>query len=194
MKFKVGDKVRAKVYGEDLVGVIKEIDSDSKPYLVYFDGWNGGHNGNDVCRGKYEGDHCWYLYGQNLELIERGENIMKKSDLENGAIVELRNGNKYILLFNCCRYGYKKDLFISLNNGGYLEFDDYNENLNDCSNKKLDIMKVCQNAYVGNNIRSHILKQGEDDWNWIREEETGMTISEIEEKLGISNLKIKKED
>ena len=38
------------------------------------------------------------------------------------------------------------------------------------------------------------LKQNEDDWTWIREEETVMTISEIEEKLGISNLKIKKED
>ena len=119
---------------------------------------------------------------------------MKKSDLENGAIVELRNGDKYILLFNCCKYGNKENLFISLEDGGYLKFSDYNENLNDCSDKKFDIMKVCQHDYVGNNIRSHVLKQGEDDWTWVREEETVMTISEIEEKLGISNLKIKKED
>ena len=42
MKFKVGDKIRAEVNGEDLVGVIKEIDSDFKPYLVYFYGWTGG--------------------------------------------------------------------------------------------------------------------------------------------------------
>ena len=119
---------------------------------------------------------------------------MKKSDLKNGAIVELRNGDKYILLFNCCKYGNKETLFISLNSGGYLEFDNYDENLNDCSNKKFDIMKACQNNYVGNNIRSHILKRNEDDWTWIRGEETVMTISEIEEKLGISNLKIKKED
>lgn len=55
-------------------------------------------------------------------------------------------------------------------------------------------MKVCQHNYAGNNIRSHVLKQGEDDWTWIRKEETVMTISEIEEKLGISNLKIKIED
>lgn len=119
---------------------------------------------------------------------------MKKSDLKNGAIVEIRNGDKYILLFNCCKYGNKENLFISLNNGGYLNFSNYNENLNDCDGKDYDIMKVCQNAYVGNNIRSHVLKQGEDDWTWVREEETVMTISEIEEKLGISNLKIKKED
>lgn len=119
---------------------------------------------------------------------------MKKSDLKNGAIVETRNGDKFILLFNCCNDGNKEDLFISLEDGRYLKFDDYDENLNDCSDKDYDIMKVCQNKYVGDNIRSHILKQNEDDWTWIREEETVMTISEIEEKLGISNLKIKIED
>lgn len=193
MKFKVGDKVKAKVQGQELVGVIKEINHDVK-YLCYFDSWFGGHNGNDACRGNYKGNHCWYLDERDLEFVERGENIMRKSDLENGAIVEIRNGDKYILLFNCCKYGNKEDLFISLNNGGYLNFSNYNENLNDCDDKDYDIMKVCQNAYVGNNIRSHVLKQGEDDWTWVREEETVMTISEIEKKLGISNLKIKKED
>lgn len=119
---------------------------------------------------------------------------MKKSDLENGAIVELRNGKKYILLFNCCTFGNKEDLFISLNNGCYLQLSDYNEDLKNCDDNDYDIMKVCQNKYVGSNIRNHISKQNEDNWTWIREEETVMTISEIEEKLGISNLKIKKED
>ena len=120
--------------------------------------------------------------------------MMRKSNLDNGAIVELRNGDKYILLFNCCTFGNKKDLFISLDDGCYLQLSDYDENLNNCSNKKFDIMKVCRNKYVGSNIRNHISKQNEDDWTWIREEETVMTISEIEEKLGISNLKIKKEE
>ena len=157
---------------------------------VYFDGWNKGHNG----RSSYKGNHCWWFGDYELELIERGEKDMKKSDLENGAIVELRNGKKYILLFNCCTFGNKEDLFISLDDGCYLKLSNYNENLNDCSDENYDIMKVCQNDYVGDNIRSHILKQNEDDWTWIREEKTVMTISEIEEKLGISNLKIKKED
>lgn len=119
---------------------------------------------------------------------------MKKSDLKNGAIVELRNGDKYILLFNCCKYGNKENLFISLEDGGYLQLSDYNEDLKDCDDNDYDIMKLCQNDYVRDNIRSHILKQDKDDWTWIRGEETVMTISEIEEKLGISNLKIKKED
>lgn len=196
MKFKVGDKVRAKVNGEDLVGVVKEINSGfgNDSNLVYFHDWHGGHDGNGYSLKGHQGDSFWYLNNKELELIEREKNIMKKSDLKNGAIVETRNGNKYILLFNCCNRGDREDLFISLNSGGYLNFSHYNENLKCCSDKDFDIMKVCQNDYVGDNIRSHILKRNEDDWTWIREEETVMTISEIEEKLGISNLKIKKED
>lgn len=120
--------------------------------------------------------------------------MMRKSNLENGAIVETRNGEKFILLFNCLLFDNQKDLLISLEDGGYVNFSNYNENLNNCSDKDHDIMKVCQNRYVGYNICSHILKQNEDNWTWIREEETVMTISEIEEKLGISNLKIKKEE
>lgn len=193
MKFKVGDKVRAEVHGEELVGVIKEIDSDSKPYLVYFYGWTEGHNGNGSSKGKYEGDHCWWLSNDDLELIERGEKDMKKSDLKSGAIVETRDGNKYILLLKIKSYDEIEDLLVNLANGYYLPYLEYNEDLTH-NDKLLDIMKICQHEYVGDNIRRHILKQDEDDWTWIREEETVMTISEIEEKLGISNLKIKKED
>ena len=119
---------------------------------------------------------------------------MKKSDLKNGAIVEIRNGYKYILLLNCGDERHRNDLLISLNSGGCLYLSSYDENLKDCDDEYYDIMKVCQCEYVGDNIISHILKQNEDNWTWIREEETVMTISEIEEKLGISNLKIKKED
>lgn len=119
---------------------------------------------------------------------------MKKSDLRNGTIVELRNGDKYILLFDCCDERHRNDLLISLNNGGCLYLSSYDESLEDEDDEYFDIMKVCQREYVGDNICSHILKQNEDNWTWIREEETVMTISEIEEKLGISNLKIKKED
>ena len=119
---------------------------------------------------------------------------MKKSDLKNGAVVELRNGDKYILLLNtyCCDE--KDDYFISLRNGGYLEFDDYDENLeSEDGEKEYDIMKVCQNAYVGDNFRNHVIND-RDKWTWKRQEEVVMTISEIEEKLGINGLKIKKED
>lgn len=119
---------------------------------------------------------------------------MKKSDLKNGAVVELRNGDKYILLLNTYYCNEKDDYLISLRNGGYIEFDDYDKNLESKDGeKKYDIMKVCQNEYVGDNFRNHVIND-RDKWTWKRQEEVVMTISEIEEKLGINGLKIKKED
>ena len=132
---------------------------------------------------------------------------MKKSDLKNGAIVKLRNGDKYILLFDY-NHPYphdKDDILISLNDGCWLNISDYDEDLKDCNMSEFDIMKVAQSDYVGDDIYNHIINhndewtwvrdesEDENDWNWTQEE-TVMTISEIEEKLGISNLKIKKED
>ena len=192
LKFKVGDKVRTKVHGQDLVGVVKEIDLGIEPYLVYFENWHYGHNGNDLCKGKYEGYHCWWFEDDKLELVERGEDIMKKSDLKSGAIVELRNGDKYMLFLDV-ENSYTKNMLVSLKDGGYLDFDDYNDDLKDCSNAKYDIVKICQNDYIGNNFRDHVINDT-DNWTWVREEEVVMTISEIEKKLGIENLKIKKED
>lgn len=127
---------------------------------------------------------------------------MNKSDLRNGAIVKLRNGDKYILLFDSNHPHDKDDVLISLNDGCWLNLSDYDEDLKDCSMSDFDIMKVAQSDYVGDDIYNHIINHN-DEWTWVRdgsedesedESETVMTISEIEKKLGISNLKIKKED
>lgn len=128
--------------------------------------------------------------------------MMKKSDLRNGAIVETRDGDKLILLFGCSRYNNSDNSLISLTNGTWLSFSIYNDDLTYCYDSEFDIMKVAQSDYVGDDIRNHIINHN-DEWTWVRDEsedesederETVMTISEIEEKLGISNLKIKKED
>lgn len=123
---------------------------------------------------------------------------MKKSDLRNGAIVKLRNGDKYILLFDCNYPRGRDNLLISLNDRCWLNLSDYDEDLKDCNMSDFDIMKVAQSDCVGDDIYNHIINHN-DEWIWVRDEdedesETVMTISEIEEKLGISNLKIKKED
>ena len=110
------------------------------------------------------------------------------------TIVELRNGDKYILLLNTYHADEKNDYLISLGNGGYIKFDDYDENLESKDGEKeFDIMKICQEYYVGDNFRNHVIYD-RDKWTWKRQEEVLMTISEIEEKLGIKGLKIKKED
>lgn len=63
---------------------------------------------------------------------------MKKSDLEFGNVVELRNGQKYVVYHS----GYEKAL-VSLLNGWGTDIDFYNENLTyDYGIKGFDIVKV----------------------------------------------------
>ncbi len=59
---------------------------------------------------------------------------MKKSDLDYGNVVELRNGDKYLL---------HNDDFISLTGTGYLPFDNYHQDFTDIDGDvEFDIMKV----------------------------------------------------
>lgn len=58
---------------------------------------------------------------------------MKKSELENGMIVELRNGNKYIVIKD---YTNKrpiniatKDVLLEINGNGYMSLDTYTDDL-----------------------------------------------------------------
>lgn len=118
---------------------------------------------------------------------------MKKSDLKSGAIVELRNKIKLMLLLNANNFGNKDDIFVDLRTGDFTRLSNYDEDMKNICIADFDIMKVSQPHYVGDNFRNHIFHDG-DEWDWIRDEEVIMTISEIEEKLGIRNLKIKKED
>ena len=59
---------------------------------------------------------------------------MKKSDLEYGNVVEVRNGDKYLL---------HSDDFISLTGNGYLPFNNYRQDFTDIDGDvEFDIMKV----------------------------------------------------
>ena len=59
---------------------------------------------------------------------------MEKSDLEYGNVVEVRNGDKYLL---------HSDDFISLTGNGYLPFNNYRQDFTDIDGDvEFDIMKV----------------------------------------------------
>ena len=63
---------------------------------------------------------------------------MKKSDLKYGNVVEVRNGQKYVVCHNGC-----EKALVSLLNGWGTDIDFYNENLTyDYSIRGFDIMKV----------------------------------------------------
>lgn len=94
---------------------------------------------------------------------------MKKNELMNGTIVELRNGDKFILLLNIKNW-FCENCLISLKNGQYLDFDDYSDDLKDSTDSEYDIIKICQNDYVGDNFKEHIIVET-DHWTWVRDEE-----------------------
>lgn len=182
-KANVGDyiKLTNRIFSFDEKGDILKIDGlkGCNPYVL---------GGNHLRYTKHPNYDWTYLEEEYvvLEREEKGEDIMKKSDLKNGAIVEVRYGFQYILIDN---------KLINIKSRGFLNFDNYNENLLDCDDRDFDIIKVCQEENIIDTFCEHIIRENDNYWTWERqEEEVVMTISEIEEKLGISNLKIKKED
>ena len=118
---------------------------------------------------------------------------MKKSDLKTGMIVELRNGKMYLVMLNPdCE---DREL-ISLD-GGFMSLCDYEENLRWA--KSFDDQWTVVKIYSLENSICFILSEKEEALKnkkliWERKGiPVEMTIAEIEEKLGIKNLRIIKE-
>lgn len=83
---------------------------------------------------------------------------MKKSDLENGMIVEARDGCKYIVIKDftektCDDYGYN-DILLEINGNGFMPLDTYKDDLlrpdRDSIAINYDIMKVYYIERLGN--------------------------------------------
>ncbi len=110
---------------------------------------------------------------------------MKKSDLKQGALVQTRNGNVYILI------GKK---FVDLTDGGCMPLEKYNEDLLTC-NSKYDVMKVFNSSFEHEGYYYYI-RSKPIIWTWERKEEEPskeLTVGEIEKLLGYK-VKIVKEN
>lgn len=113
---------------------------------------------------------------------------MKKSDLKNGAIVQIRNGNTYMKVDNT--------LFNINDVGVYLELDRYNDNLfyNSKRGKCLDIMKVDNDVLFSDFTIAKALvcyKADDIEWTWKREEKHKLTNDEIDLLKGLKVLGFK---
>jgi len=120
---------------------------------------------------------------------------MKKSELKQGALVQMRNGNVYILI------GKK---FVNLKNGGFMPLENYNEDLLTSYptieplydvNSKYDVMKVFNSSLEHQGYRTYI-SGCSFEWTWERKEEEPskeLTVGEIEKLLGYK-VKIVKEN
>lgn len=110
---------------------------------------------------------------------------MKKSDLRSGDIVEIRRGDRFIVLLNT-REGNR---IFNIKTGDYVSLDDYDENLIDKTyflDGKCDIMKVCSCEYTGDNLRSFGLTSSAhnpEQWTWWRKEKVKKTVYEVCEEL-----------
>ena len=124
--------------------------------------------------------------------IKEGIEVNKftKANLKDGMVVKVRSGIFYM-------YFQKWGKLVRTD--GHLNIKDYNEDLTlkntvfgeDGAERVFDIVQV----YELNDIYSFKFSEGSCNMNliWERPEEVVMTISEIEKKLGITNLKIVKE-
>lgn len=126
-----------------------------------------------------------FKVGNNDELIllEEEKQTMKKSDLKQGALVQMRNGNVYILI---------GDKLVDLSNGRYMCLEDIEEDLlKRFFNKELSVDKVFQSSDTSEGYRRYIRKES-IKWTWERPHKE-LTVGEIEKLLGYK-VKIVKEN
>ena len=123
--------------------------------------------------------------------------ILKKSELKQGALVQMRNGNVYILI---------GEKFVNLKDGGYMPLENYNEDLltynsiiepiyDVVGKPKYDVMKVFNSSCEHHGYHTYINGYS-FEWTWERKEEEPskeLTVGEIEKLLGYK-VKIVKEN
>lgn len=127
-----------------------------------------------------------YFISLDSFIIENGgrtemENFTKMN-LQDGMIVRTRGGRYYIYLRTFGRF---------IRDNGFNELNDYNDDLTYKNGIDIfDIMAVYSIKTINSlDLRGQIVGKNAS-LIWTRQEPVIMTISEIEEKLGIKNLKV----
>lgn len=105
-----------------------------------------------------------------------------KMDLQDGMIVRTREGKYYIYLRTFGRF---------IRDDGFNKLSEYNDDLTSKTGINIfDIMAVYSTKTIsGLDLRAQITEK-DTSLIWIRPKQVVMTISEIEKKLGIKNLKV----
>lgn len=120
----------------------------------------------------------YYYNIQDWQIKKKENKQMKKNDLQNRMVVETRLGNRYLVV---------DDWLLGVNGRNFVPLEQYNDDLTNTDiGSDYDIMKVYRKTI-------QFYWTNECDLLWERDEtpkEVVMTISEIEEMLGIKYLKI----
>lgn len=120
---------------------------------------------------------------------------MTKSELKTGMVVRYRDGRLRMVLKDTEHH--EKDIIVGID--GWASLNEYDEDLTFPNNSDIDIMYVynmgliVSYTYLLNTDKlndSYIHGFGNLIWDRTETKTTEMTIEEIEEKLGIKNLRI----
>lgn len=123
---------------------------------------------------------------------------MKKSDLKTGMMVVTRDNGEYMVMLNV-EYAAiisNEPQNVIVSKSGWMPLDNYSDDfdLKEKNMSELDIVAVYSPIMPASLWRKNPLHNNSWKRVWKREESpVEMTVAEIEEKLGIKNLKIIKE-
>lgn len=168
-KLKIGDKVRIR---NDLKG-------DNSYGGLYFDygmeKFNGetheivelNQNGNYRLDIDIEERYYWVWNDAMVEFVEKG---FTKADLKPGMVVEMRDGNRFLLIDNTLI--------------GSKEWDTMNSFADDLINKLHHDCDICKVYHPKGRYVEQLLDDKYLTLIWEREEAKEMTVAEIEKQLG----------
>lgn len=119
------------------------------------------------------------------------DNEFRKDKLNNGCIVQLRTGDKYIYLVGAKINGLSGNMFINIKTGAWRSLEEYDDNLRHLDCFLFDILKFCNMDYVGENWIKHII-DNTDKWTAVREENEEECLKEIMEEIRVETEELMK--
>ena len=134
---------------------------------------------------EYGTYYCGVEEWQIIKSNKSEKKQMKKSDLRNRMVVEVRDGDRYLVV---------DDYLLAINGKGFMLLSSYTDDLmneeksidpmEEKINREFDIMKIYDRTTQWNYLNK------EKDLIWERKEVVTMTLSDIKKKLGVDNLQI----
>lgn len=190
MVYNVGDRVRvvSSRKGQDRWNLSGRMDKYMGTIMT-IDGTRRTSDGYTTYRMR-EDNGKWQWYPWMIKCKEEDKLMFGKSDLSNGDILVMRNGEHYVVMKN---YYDGKDTWLCVNASGWLDpYTSFCEDMR-CSNMDcFDVMRVLRPLGRFANFSQSC----EDDYEVVYERDESrkkMTVEEIEAKLGYKIAVVDKE-
>ena len=172
--------------GKQIIKYFQEMGYNTRPYIGDCVGRSETSFFYGVFNGRFNCYSAEQVKKNGLTIINlpEEEKQFTKSDLKAGMWIELRNGNKYLILtdVNTTYYGQQK--LVGINKFGFVIGSEFNNDLTYKDNLDCDIMKVW-GSVVNSNTYNFVALQS--DLIWERKKasvKTKLTLEQLAEKAG----------